>query len=211
MSEQTIKTDVSKMESFDSGAKRENKSGKGRYDLIPGDVMHGIIDAIDSVFAYTPTASGITISADDVIKAAYFTDVYDSYAYCEFIAKVVAYFFTVGVPSGNTTVVPHKYVSRLDVVYAMVHMRNELAIHYERGAEIHGVNNWKKGIPISDSEKGGCFVDSMRRHIDQAISGADDEPHAIAAIWNAIGAVWTIKHTDITSTQQDTLEEMDWS
>lgn len=32
MSEQTIKTDVSKMESFDSGAKRENKSGKGRYD-----------------------------------------------------------------------------------------------------------------------------------------------------------------------------------
>jgi hypothetical protein len=34
----------------------------------------------------------------------------------------------------------------------------------------------------------------MRRHIDQALQGKDDEPHAIAAIWNAFGAVWTLKN-----------------
>ena len=73
-------------------------------------------------------------------------------------------------------------------------MRNALAKHYENGAKIHGVDNWKKGLPVYGSERGGCFLDSMRRHIDQALQGKTDEPHAIAAIWNAFGAVWTLVH-----------------
>ena len=35
-----LKTDKNKLEDFGTGAKREDKTGKGRYDLIPGDVMN---------------------------------------------------------------------------------------------------------------------------------------------------------------------------
>ena len=76
----------------------------------------------------------------------------------------------------------------------LYNMRYVLARHYEAGAAIHGVDNWKKGLPIYGSERGGCFLDSMRRHTDQALQGKVDEPHATAAIWNAIGAIWTLKH-----------------
>ena len=77
---------------------------------------------------------------------------------------------------------------------ALYKMRHMLAKHYEAGAKVHGVNNWKKGIPISDSERGGNFVDSMRRHADQALQGKYDEPHAISAIWNAFSAIWTLRN-----------------
>jgi hypothetical protein len=79
-------------------------------------------------------------------------------------------------------------------------MRKALAKHYEAGAVVHGVDNWKKGLPVYGSERGGCFLDSMRRHADQALMGKTDEPHAIAAIWNAFGAAWTLKNKPATTT-----------
>jgi hypothetical protein len=82
----------------------------------------------------------------------------------------------------------------------LYNMRNALAKHYEAGAVVHGVDNWKKGLPIYGSERGGCFLDSMRRHIDQALQGKDDEPHAVAALWNAFGAAWTLKNKPTSTT-----------
>lgn len=61
-----------------------------------------------------------------------------------------------------------------------------LAIHYEKGAVKYGDNNWKKGIPISR------FLDSATRHLACVIDGKDDENHLISAIWNLVGAYWTI-------------------
>jgi hypothetical protein len=75
-------------------------------------------------------------------------------------------------------------------------MLEQLAKHYETGAEIYGVDNWKKGIPIMGSEKGGCFLDSMRRHLKQYINGEQDEPHMISCIWNALGILWTLDKED---------------
>jgi hypothetical protein len=82
-------------------------------------------------------------------------------------------------------------------------MRKALAGHYEVGAEVHGIDNWKKGLPVYGSARGGCFLDSMRRHSDQALLGLTDEPHAIAAVWNAVCAVWTLRHKSTSAIYQN--------
>lgn len=189
-----LKTDESKMKKFDTGAKREDKSGKGRYDLIPGDVMADFVNyAWEAYFIEGPT----TICDTDISLNAYFDDVTDEKLFFEFILNMTCMFFTDHEKLDEITdsVGERAYVVTWEDFHtALYKMRELLAKHYEAGAKVHGVNNWKKGIPVSDSERGGNFVDSMRRHTDQALRGLDDEPHAVAAIWNAFCAIWTIRN-----------------
>ena len=189
-----LKTDTSKLEDFGTGAKREDKTGKGRYDLIPGDIMSDFED-----FAWTEYFKNgtTTCSPTDVSKSAYFDDWTNVELYYDFIFNVVSLFF---VPSADREECEDdngeiSYEITWDGFRAGLYaMRNALAKHYEEGAKIHGIDNWKKGLPVYGSQQGGCFLDSMRRHTDQALQGKVDEPHATAAIWNAIGAIWTLKH-----------------
>lgn len=198
-----IKTDVNKLEDFGTGAKRENKSGKGRYDLIPSDAMVFFENAAIELFAPN---EGLTVVTQSIGRCAYDIN-YDKCiegdinGFCEdcttFIAAMVVTFFCNAEDKSycseehglNTVTV--NYGSFQKGVY---NMRKALAKHYEDGAEIHGVDNWKKGIRISGGDRGGTFIDSMRRHTDQALMGLTDEPHAVAAIWNAFGAMWTAMH-----------------
>lgn len=189
-----LKTDTSKLEDFGTGAKREDKTGKGRYDLIPGDIMSDFEDfAWEEYFKNGTT----TCSPTDVSKSAYFDDWTNVELYYDFMFNVVSLFFVPSIDreeceDDNGEI---SYEITWDGFRAGLYaMRNALAKHYEAGAAVHGVDNWKKGLPIYGSERGGCFLDSMRRHTDQALQGKEDEPHAIAAIWNAFGAIWTLKH-----------------
>ena len=189
-----LKTDESKMKEFSSGAKREDKSGKGRYDLIPGDVMSEFEDFVWEAYF----KNGITTcSATDVSRSAYFDDWMNVELYYDFMFNVVSLFFVPSIDreeceDDNGEI---SYEITWDGFRTgLYNMRNALAKHYEAGAVVHGVDNWKKGLPIYGSERGGCFLDSMRRHIDQALQGKDDEPHAVAALWNAFSAVWTLKN-----------------
>ena len=189
-----LKTDKNKLEDFGTGAKREDKSGKGRYDLIPGDVMSEFEDFVwESYFK-----NGVTTCSDtDVSKSAYFDDWTNVELYYDFMFNVVSLFFVPPIDREECEddCGEISYEITWDGFRAgLYNMRNALAKHYEAGAAVHGVDNWKKGLPIYGSERGGCFLDSMRRHIDQALQGKDDEPHAVAALWNAFGAVWTLKH-----------------
>lgn len=189
-----LKTDKNKLEDFGTGAKREDKSGKGRYDLIPGDIMADFVNyAWKEYFNEGP----MTICDTDISLNAYFDDVSNEDLFFEFILNMTCMFFTDYNELEETTdcVGERSYVVTWEAFHkALYKMRYMLAKHYEAGAKVHGVNNWKKGIPISDSERGGNFVDSMRRHADQALQGKDDEPHAISAIWNAFGAIWTLRN-----------------
>ena len=189
-----LNTDKSKMKEFNTGAKREDKSGKGRYDLIPGDIM---ADFINYAWREYFNEGPMTICDTDISLNAYFDDMTDEELFFEFILNMTCLFFTDHEKLDETTdcVGERSYVVTWDDFHkALYEMRELLAKHYEAGAKVHGVNNWKKGIPISDSERGGNFVDSMRRHTDQALRGLDDEPHAISAIWNAFAAIWTIRN-----------------
>lgn len=62
-----------------------------------------------------------------------------------------------------------------------------LAIIYEKGAQKYGVDNWKKGIPLSS------FVDSGIRHLQKAAAGLVDEDHAAQAVWNIFAFMWTLE------------------
>ena len=187
-----LKTDTSKLKDFGTGAKREDKTGKGRYDLIPGDVMSEFEDfAWETYFKYGST----TCSATDVSKSAYFDDWTDVELYYDFIVNVISYFFAKDHIECTDDCGEISYEVDWDIFRSGLYdMRKQLALHYEAGAVVHGIDNWKKGLPVYGSERGGCFLDSMRRHIDQALQGKDDEPHAVAALWNAFCAVWTLKH-----------------
>lgn len=195
-----LKTDKDKLEDFGTGAKREDKTGKGRYDLIPGDVMSEFEDFVWVAYF----KNGITTcSATDVSRSAYFDDWTNVELYYDFMFNVVSLFFVPSIDreeceDDNGEI---SYEITWDGFRAgLYNMRDALAKHYEAGAVVHGVDNWKKGLPIYGSERGGCFLDSMRRHTDQALQGKDDEPHAVAAIWNAFSAVWTLKNKPTSTT-----------
>lgn len=201
-----LKTDKNKLEDFGSGAKREDKTGKGRYDLIPGDVMNEFEDFVwESYFKNGPT----TCAAIDVSKSAYFEDWQNIELYYDFIFNMISYIF---VPLSDCEECEgdngeFSYVITWEAFrIGLYEMRKALADHYEAGAKVHGVDNWKKGIPVYGSERGGCFLDSMRRHTDQALQGKTDEPHAVAALWNAFCAVWTLKHKPHSTMYQNASE-----
>lgn len=64
----------------------------------------------------------------------------------------------------------------------------ELACHYEGGCKKYGVNNWKKGIPVSS------YIDSAVRHLLKHIRGDQDERHDRAFCWNIVCAIWTLEN-----------------
>lgn len=190
-----LKTDASKLEDFGTGAKREDKTGKGRYDLIPGDVMSDFEDYVKNEFT---RCEGVIKSPTEIAvsSSAYFDAWLDKNNYYKFIVNVTAWNFV-------RTPIDKDEMTYAEFREGFYEMRKALAKHYEEGAKVHGVDNWKKGLPIYGSERGGCFLDSMRRHTDQMLQHKTDEPHAVAALWNAFCALWTMKHKPYSSMYQN--------
>lgn len=62
----------------------------------------------------------------------------------------------------------------------------KLAMHYSAGAEKYDTWNWAKGQSISR------YMASLERHWLAWKCGMTDEPHLIAAIWNAFGIDYTL-------------------
>jgi hypothetical protein len=58
-----------------------------------------------------------------------------------------------------------------------------LARHFEAGAKKYGDRNWERGQPQH------VFLDSGLRHAFRYLSGADDEDHLAAAVWNLLCAL----------------------
>lgn len=173
---------------FDSGAIRYTKTGKGRYDLIPGDVISDIIGYAIDLFEDNNT---VTVSKADIIEVAYRGEVEDRFKNT-IINLVIQYYAPAdaiqddrGLPAAEGTI-----VSFMD---GMANMLKDLAIHYENGAEKYGVDNWKKGIPVVGGDRGGSFMDSAMRHLAQYLIGLTDEPHQISCIWNCVCGLWTLQ------------------
>lgn len=154
-------------DSFDGGAVRYTKNGKGRLDLIPNNVCESILrKAWESFYANEGTMS---TSKSDILKAAMssisevaFEDVImfmTIFLYCDAeISTDDAGEDTYDCPDFDT------------FVRAYSEMVLDVAHHYEDGAEKYGINNWKKGIPVVGGERGGNFTDSMLRHLHQMMS-----------------------------------------
>lgn len=193
-------------DSFDTGAKRNTKDGKGRYDLIPEeiwDVINRAITRASQPVVYYPHAADedlynlqpgfLYACKSSLLMSAYLNPSRESIM--DLIINLVID-SSLWVTDDDTGVELIHEMTLDDFVKELNLVLEKLAKHYETGAEIYGVDNWKKGIPIMGSEKGGCFLDSMRRHLKQYINGEDDEPHMISCIWNAIGILWTMDNEE---------------
>lgn len=62
---------------------------------------------------------------------------------------------------------------------------DRLAWHLTKGAEKYGDNNWQKAKTSKEMNR---FYDSALRHLVQCINGEMDEDHAMAAVFNIMGA-----------------------
>ena len=184
-----IKMDGEKA-SFEGGAIRYTKTGKGRFDLIPGEI---IVDVIDHAY-YTYSAGYMTTSKADIIMCAYQNT---ADRYYDTIINLINWRYVEdgdvitddnGIESVKTDF--NKFLN------GFVAMLEELAHHYEKGAAAYGVDNWKKGIPVTGGDRGGSFTDSMLRHLNQFLGKRTDENHEIACIWNAIGALYATRYNE---------------
>ena len=185
-----IKMDGEK-DSFEGGAIRYTKTGKGRFDLIPGEI---IVDVINHAYDTYYSGGCMTTSKTDIIQCAYQNGVA---RYYDTIINLINWRYVDdgyvttddnGIESVETDF--HKFLNGL------VAMLEQLAHHYEKGATAYGVDNWKKGIPVIGGERGGSFTDSMLRHLNQFLEKRTDENHEIACIWNAIGALYASRYNE---------------
>ena len=194
-----IKMDGEK-DSFEGGAIRYTKKGKGRYDLIPSQQIHDIINYAKLNWDSIVGKDDDFCSIHNVLMSAY-PDADDlTYGnYIEIIINIIRYSYIAAAknPIFNFFMI------------GFVKMLKDLAIHYEMGAEKYGVDNWKKGIPETKGERGGSFRDSGLRHLQQLLDGKTDEPHQIAAIWNFICAMYVRKHQDNKTDERVGLKESD--
>ena len=172
---------------FDSGAIRYTKTGKGRYDLIPGDVISDIIGYAIDLFEDNNT---VTVSKADIIEVAYRGEVEDRFK--NTIINLVMQYYSPADVIQNDMGLPAAEVTIVSFMDGMANMLRDLAIHYENGAEKYGVDNWKKGIPVVGGDRGGSFMDSAMRHLTQYLIGLTDEPHQISCIWNCVCGLWTL-------------------
>ena len=194
-----IKMDGEK-DSFEGGAIRYTKKGKGRYDLIPSQQIHDILDYAKQNWDNIIGKDNEFRSIHNVLMSAYpdADDLtYDNYI--EIIINIIRYDYVA--IKGNQ--IFHSFMA------GFVKMLKDLAIHYEMGAEKYGVDNWKNGIPETKGERGGSFRDSGLRHLQQLLDGQRDEPHQISAIWNFIGAMYVKKHQDNKTEEHTNFKESD--
>lgn len=182
---------------FESGAVRDMHVGKGRFDLMPMNVLAVIIKCY--LDCYNLRTSNITkptyqhfseqeknkygtseFEPDlnqrvDVLNRIYkfecCGDVYQLYhAFCAFI-EFNCYDISLG-------------SSERDLYFAIL----DLAKHFEAGAMKYGENNWQKGIPVNS------YIDSALRHYFKFLDGYTDERHDIAFLWNIMCCIWTCIH-----------------
>lgn len=174
-------------------ATRYTKDGKGRFDLIPGDVIEILENAKSFDEIYSTTFTSATVYSNAFNK---------NFVYAILGMCVLNY--------ADDTSYEQKDVDLDKCFYSMI---RDLAIHFQKGAEKYGEHNCEKGIPL------WSFHDSGLRHLTQWLLGEHDENHFIAAVWNFVMAIWTINNhpercvehpmeeTNVTDKQKEACQE----
>lgn len=167
---------------YESGAVRYIKD-KGDFNLIPVDVVMTLSDYIRTdALLYHPNICTKHQCMDRLLCDA-FHKLYESAIVDIVILKYLDITFHEK-PDGRINVTQEMLIS------AFASMLLDLAIHYQKGAQKYGVDNWKKGCENGTGIPAESFFDSGVRHTLQFLSGATDEPHHISAIWNFFGAIY---------------------
>ena len=162
-------------------ATRYTKDGKGRFDLIPTDVMAKVIEYICKEAPNDEHVNrNYCFGAESKIKL-YRYAMSGNYVKTIVMLSMFEYHDTKSEQSMHTDEEVVIAISR-----AVNKMLYDLAIHFQKGAEKYGERNCEKGIPE------WSFKDSGLRHMCQYLDGKNDENHFIASIWNFWMAEWTV-------------------
>ena len=158
--------------------KRDPKTGKGRFDLIPTEVFYPLFSKADHDWLLDchPASILMSIANEKFIEA---------------IIKMTIYAYA----EHNE----HNAASSSEFWHGVWPMLQDLAIHFQKGAEHYGERNCQKGIPL------WSFKDSAMRHATQVFEGKKDEPHSISVIWNCWLAAWTV----LTSNKKNETNKFD--
>lgn len=164
-------------QTYGDGAIRNSKEGKGRFDLIPPEPFDLIVKRL--IFLRDHRIP-ISIANDYIWKKA-FSDA----NYVDAIILLTAREYGIkdkDIDYDTDTSITYDPECADTGFWTMLH---DLAIHFQKGAEIYGEHNCEKGIPI------WSFRDSGLRHLSQYFNHETDEPHLISAIWNFWMLIWT--------------------
>lgn len=145
--------------------KRDPKTGKGRFDLIPTEVFYPLFSKADHDWLLDCHPASILMSIADE-------------KFIDAIIKMTIYAYS---DHGENYT-----ASNSEFWNGVWTMLQDLAIHFQKGAEHYGERNCQKGIPL------WSFKDSAMRHATQVFEGKKDEPHSISVIWNCWMAAWTM-------------------
>lgn len=157
--------------------KRDPKTGKGRFDLIPTEVFYPLFSKADHDWLLDCHPASILMSIADE-------------KFIDAIIKMTIYAYA----EHNE----HYAASSSEFWNGVWPMLQDLAIHFQKGAEHYGERNCQKGIPL------WSFKDSAMRHATQVFEGKKDEPHSISVIWNCWMAAWTVITSNKTEGESDT-------
>lgn len=185
MDDYEIKMD-GEFHTFDGGAIRYTKTGKGRPDLIPPRTLINLISAVEEYCDKNTAVVGSMSSVFDCIRAQNWTDT--------IVELFIAFYIR---PNRDYGYESCPIMNRESDMPAFADMLIDLSIHFEKGAEKYGEHNCEKGIPLES------FVQSGMRHTLQAFAGKTDENHVISAIWNFFMAAFTVSKSINTTDEGD--------
>ena len=167
---------------YGNGATRNTKEGKGRFDLIPQEVFEPLFTQAEYL-----SEEEIDCSPDKII-----TDIANN----DMLMAIIK--LTLHAYSDDEDPAEPCWFPALSFKFCCWKMLKDLAVHFQKGAEIYGERNCQKGIPR------WSFKDSAMRHATQYFNEEEDEPHLISAIWN----LWLYAWTEIKNASDDKMNEM---
>ncbi len=180
--------DSGSMREFETGAHRDNATGKGRCDLLPMTQVAMACEKVGDcptlhVTDTSEVAIGVYEMLDSALENITAAPIGNS-DYCQDFMAYVAAATAIAEGLHEANITNDIYVNAENTSlfwYGIL----QVSKHYEAGAIKYGANNWQNGMPLH------VYYDSACRHLMKARAGMDDEPHIRAACWNALCFMWT--------------------
>lgn len=169
--------DSGKREQFATGAVRDVREGKGRYDLITPIGLQRVLALDPCLWEWHKPLKGVLLDA--LRHFAWYMEGYrDNEDHLAMAARDLMAYMELQDLSDSTA--PEGVL-----VLASPAPRGlqRVAVIYEKGAVKYADRNWEKGMSISR------ILDSAMRHTTQTLMGKTDEDHAAHAAWNALAAM----------------------
>lgn len=158
---------------LNTGSHKDLRLGKGRYDLIPLDVLG---ELIRGQLTKWDGDSPVKELLNYIHKARVATKGYEGEDTIEDIILVKADWLHQAIYSFVTTELKGNWID----------LTKRLALLFEKGAAKYSERDWEKGRPMS------IFINSALRHLFQYYNSETDEDHAAAFVWNLLACIDTI-------------------